>query len=90
MSNLITIYHGSRQIIEVPTYGAGRKNNDFGLGFLSRWTDGTSPSATKTIRMGMEKRWYAWMAKLLSGCSCSMSSRQAFTASVSRIISQTV
>lgn len=33
MDNLITIYHGSKQIIEVPTFGAGRKNNDFGLGF---------------------------------------------------------
>jgi hypothetical protein len=30
---LITIYHGSKQIVEVPTFGAGRKNNDFGPGF---------------------------------------------------------
>lgn len=33
MGNLITIYHGSRQIVEAPTFGLGRKNNDFGLGF---------------------------------------------------------
>ena len=33
MDKLITIYHGSRQIVEVPTFGLGRKNNDFGLGF---------------------------------------------------------
>ena len=33
MSRLITIYHGSRQIVEVPAFGLGRKNNDFGLGF---------------------------------------------------------
>lgn len=33
MEKLITIYHGSKQIIEVPTFGVGRKNNDFGLGF---------------------------------------------------------
>ena len=33
MDKLITIYHGSKQIVEVPTFGAGRKNNDFGLGF---------------------------------------------------------
>jgi hypothetical protein len=33
MEKLITIYHGSRQIVEVPTFGEGRKNNDFGLGF---------------------------------------------------------
>ena len=33
MDNLITIYHGSERIIEQPTFGKGRKNNDFGLGF---------------------------------------------------------
>ena len=33
MDILITIYHGSKQIVEVPTFGRGRKNNDFGLGF---------------------------------------------------------
>ena len=27
------IYHGSVQIIEKPQYGAGRKDNDYGLGF---------------------------------------------------------
>lgn len=33
MDKLITVYHGSKQIVEVPTFGRGRKNNDFGLGF---------------------------------------------------------
>lgn len=33
MDKLITVYHGSKQIVEVPTFGLGRKNNDFGLGF---------------------------------------------------------
>lgn len=33
MDKLITIYHGSKQIIEIPIFGEGRKNNDFGLGF---------------------------------------------------------
>ncbi len=33
MGKMITIYHGSKRIVEVPAYGAGRKNNDFGLGF---------------------------------------------------------
>ena len=32
-SNLITIYHGSPQIVDTPTFGLGRKHNDFGLGF---------------------------------------------------------
>ena len=33
MDQKITIYHGSTQVIESPTFGLGRKNNDFGLGF---------------------------------------------------------
>ena len=33
MEKLITIYHGSKQIVETPTFGEGRRNNDFGLGF---------------------------------------------------------
>ena len=33
MEKLITIYHGSEQIIEEPTFGKGKKHNDFGLGF---------------------------------------------------------
>lgn len=33
MNKIMTIYHGSKQIVEVPTFGLGRKNNDFGLGF---------------------------------------------------------
>ena len=33
MDRLITVYHGSKQIVEVPAFGLGRKNNDFGLGF---------------------------------------------------------
>ena len=33
MEKLITLYHGSKQIVEVPCFGEGRKNNDFGLGF---------------------------------------------------------
>lgn len=33
MSNKLTIYHGSVQIIEKPIYGAGNPRNDYGLGF---------------------------------------------------------
>ena len=33
MEKQLTIYHGSQKIIEVPIFGEGRKNNDFGLGF---------------------------------------------------------
>ena len=33
MDKIITVYHGSTQIIETPVFGEGRKNNDYGLGF---------------------------------------------------------
>ena len=33
MEKQITLYHGSKQIVEVPAFGLGRKNNDFGPGF---------------------------------------------------------
>ncbi|MCI8963447.1 MAG: DUF3990 domain-containing protein [Eubacterium sp.] len=33
MDKLITIYHGSEKIVERPTFGEGKRNNDFGLGF---------------------------------------------------------
>ena len=33
MDKLITIYHGSEKIIEHPIFGAGKTNNDFGIGF---------------------------------------------------------
>lgn len=33
MNKLITLYHGSKQIIEKPTFGIGKEHNDFGLAF---------------------------------------------------------
>ena len=33
MEKNITIYHGSKQVIEKPIFGQGKKNNDFGFGF---------------------------------------------------------
>jgi len=33
MSEMITIYHGSRMIIREPVLGMGNPNNDYGLGF---------------------------------------------------------
>lgn len=33
MDKLITLYHGSEKIIETPTFGEGKKTNDFGLAF---------------------------------------------------------
>ena len=39
MDKLITIYHGSERIVETPTFGEGKKNNDFGLGFYCTESD---------------------------------------------------
>jgi len=33
VNKVITVYHWSNHILEVPTFGLGRKNNYFGLGF---------------------------------------------------------
>ena len=33
MKNILTLYHGSQNIIDKPYFGGGKKNNDFGLGF---------------------------------------------------------
>ena len=33
MEKLITLYHGSEKVVETPTFGLGKENNDFGLGF---------------------------------------------------------
>lgn len=33
MDKIITIYHGSKQIVEMPTFGQGKSTNDFGVGF---------------------------------------------------------
>ncbi len=33
MKKIITIYHGSEKNVEMPIFGEGKKNNDFGLGF---------------------------------------------------------
>ena len=33
MNNELIIYHGSKDIIEVPEYGKGKPYNDYGLGF---------------------------------------------------------
>ncbi len=33
MDKIITLYHGSKEIVEVPEFGKGKAHNDFGLGF---------------------------------------------------------
>lgn len=58
MNKLITIYHGSKQIVEVPTFGLGRKNNDFGLGFYcTESNDLAKEWAISSLRDGFSNRY---------------------------------
>ena len=58
MEKLITVYHGSTQIVEVPTFGEGRKNNDFGLGFYcSESNDLAKEWAVSSLRNGFSNRY---------------------------------
>ena len=53
-----TIYHGSKQIVEVPTFGEGRKNNDFGLGFYcTESNDLAKEWAVSSLRAGFSNRY---------------------------------
>ena len=58
MDKIMTIYHGSEQIVEVPTFGLGRKNNDFGLGFYCTESEGLAKEwAVSSIRSGFSNRY---------------------------------
>lgn len=58
MENLITIYHGSSQVVETPTFGLGRKNNDFGRGFYcTESSDLAKEWAVSSLRNGFSNRY---------------------------------
>lgn len=58
MDKLITIYHGSKQVVEVPTFGLGRKNNDFGLGFYCTKSNALAKEwAVSSLRDGFSNRY---------------------------------
>lgn len=58
MDKIMTIYHGSEQIVEVPTFGLGRKNNDFGLGFYCTESEELAKEwAVSSIRSGFSSRY---------------------------------
>lgn len=58
MDKIITIYHGSEQIVEVPTFGMGRQNNDFGLGFYCTESEELAKEwAVSSIRSGFSNRY---------------------------------
>ncbi len=58
MKKLITVYHGSKHIVEIPTFGLGRKNNDFGLGFYCTETiDLAKEWAVSSLNDGFANRY---------------------------------
>ena len=58
MDKLITIYHGSEQIVELPTFGDGKVNNDFGLGFYCTESDDLAKEwAVSSLRNGFSNRY---------------------------------
>ena len=44
MNKIITLFHGSKKVIEAPSFGEGKRNNDFGLGFY----------CTETVKLAKE------------------------------------
>lgn len=58
MDKLITIFHGSEQVVEAPTFGLGRKNNDFGLGFYCTESEDLAKEwAVSSLRNGFANRY---------------------------------
>ena len=58
MEKLITIYHGSEQIVEEPTFGKGKKHNDFGLGFYCTESDDLAKEwAVSSLRNGFSNKY---------------------------------
>ena len=58
VDKLITIYHGSKQVVEVPTFGLGKKNNDFGLGFYCTQSNALAKEwAVSSLRDGFSNRY---------------------------------
>lgn len=58
MDKLITLYHGSERIVEVPTFGEGRQNNDFGLGFYCTESEDLAKEwAVSSLRNGFANRY---------------------------------
>lgn len=58
MDKIITLFHGSEKIVEVPTFGEGKKTNDFGLGFYCTETEGLAKEwAVSSLRDGFSNRY---------------------------------
>ncbi len=58
MDKIITIYHGSKQVVETPEFGKGKKNNDFGYGFYCTESENLAKEwAVSSLRNGFSNRY---------------------------------
>lgn len=58
MGKMMTLFHGSEKIIETPTFGEGKKTNDFGLGFYCTESEGLAKEwAVSSLRDGFSNRY---------------------------------
>ena len=58
MERIITLYHGFEQLIEEPTFGKGKGNNDFGLGFYCTESEDLAKEwAVSSLRNGFANRY---------------------------------
>ena len=67
------LYHGSKDIIEKPIYGQGKKYNDYGLGFYctdnielaKEWGTSFERSGYANLRWGDGTRWQTLTIKFI-------------------------
>ena len=58
MDKIITLFHGSEKVVDVPTFGLGKTTNDFGLGFYCTETEGLAKEwAVSSLRDGFSNRY---------------------------------
>lgn len=58
MDKKIILFHGSEKIVEIPAFGEGRKNNDFGLGFYCTESEKLAKEwAVSSLRNGFSNRY---------------------------------
>lgn len=58
MNQKITLYHGSKQIVDSPTFGLSKQNNDLGLGFYCTESEDLAKEwAVSSLRNGFANRY---------------------------------
>lgn len=58
MDKIITLFHGSEKVVEVPTFGLGKTTNDFGLGFYCTEIEALAKEwAVSSLRDGFSNRY---------------------------------